>query len=143
MEFCSIGRSNGSSIIIFRHLYQKFRYRFKSNFQKFTWYTKLKIRKHLYRQAPHTQKQFCRKDDYDLRYCFAINSFFVPITLELKTTFFKINPTLLCASSTKFLVFIGDHLLFLNHFSLSQKCSLKCVVFQELFRLFFFQDLYI
>lgn len=46
-EFCS----NGSSIIIFRHLYQKFRYRFKSNFQKFTWYTKLKIRKHLYRQA--------------------------------------------------------------------------------------------
>lgn len=49
----------------------------------------------------------------------------------------------MCASSTKFLVFIGDHLLFSSHFSLSQKCSLKCVVFQEFFRLIFSRFVYL
>jgi len=79
--------------------YQKLRYPFKSNNSKNSHtvhkiknkYAKVYIDKHT-----HKMTHFCGKDNDDLRYCFAINSFFVRITLELKITnvFFKINPTL-------------------------------------------------
>jgi len=95
-----------------------------------------KIRKHLYRQAPHTHTHFAEKITTIYAIVLLSIRFFVPITLELKTTFSQINPTLLCDSSTD-TSFFGDQPFFFQITSLSQKCSLKCVVFQELFRLIF------
>lgn len=59
------------------------------------------------------------------------------ITLELKTTFFKINPTLLCASSTKFLVFWWSPSFFKSLLSFTKVFTQMCCV-SRIFQIIFF-----